>query len=106
MLYFCSEVRTMRLFRRKITFDQAVRFNYELDCNEKLKTALKNLSLSQSEMGKKKYLSELLRLFREEGLDLSLKELDMLLLLRQKTGQLLEENRYDINIQPGMRVRL
>ena len=96
----------MRLFRRKITFDLAVRLNYELDCNEKLNTALKNLSLSQSGMGKKKYLSELLRLFREEGLDLSLKELDMLLLLRQKTGQLLEENRYDINIQPGMRIRL
>ena len=88
----------MRLFRRKITFDQAARFNYELDCNEKLKTALKNLSLSKSEMGKKKYLSELLRLFREEGLDLSLKELDMLLLLRQKTGQLLEENRHDTTV--------
>ena len=46
-------------------------------------------------MGKKKYLSELLRLFREAGLDLSLKELDMLLLLRQKTGQLLEEEKRD-----------
>lgn len=83
----------MRLFWKRITFDHAARFNYELDCNEKLKTALKNLSLSQSGMGKKKYLSELLRLFREEGLDLSLKELDMLLLLRQKTDQLLNENR-------------
>lgn len=95
LLYFCPEVRTMRLFRRKITFDQAARFNYELDSNEKLKTALLNLSLSKSEMGKKKYLSELLRLFREAGLDLSLKELDMLLLLRQKTGQLLEEEKRD-----------
>ncbi len=84
------------LFRKKITFDQAARFNYELDRNEKLKTALKNLSLSQSGMGKKKYLTELLRLFREEGLDLSLKELDMLLLLRQKTDQLLDENRDDV----------
>lgn len=89
----------MRLFRRKITFDQTARFNYELDSNEKLKTALKNLSLSKSKMGKKKYLSELLRLFREAGLDLSLKELDMLLLLRQKTGQLLEENRDDTNTE-------
>lgn len=85
----------MRLFRRKITFDQTARFNNELDSNEKLKTALLNLSLSKSGMGKKKYLSELLRLFREAGLDLSLKELDMLLLLRQKTGQLLDENRDD-----------
>lgn len=83
------------LFRKKIKFEQAARFTYELDRNEKLKTALKNLSLSQSGIGKEKYLSELLRLFREEGLDLSLKELDMLLLLRQKTDQLLNENRDD-----------
>ena len=77
------------LFRKKITFQQAARFNYELDRNEKLNTALKNLSLSQSGLGKKEYLSELLRLFRQEGLELSLKELDMLLLLRQKTDQIL-----------------
>ena len=85
----------MRLFRKKIKFGKAARFNYELDRNERLKIALKNLSLSQSEIGKKKYISELLRLFRKEGLVLSLKELDMLLLLRQKTSQLLEENRDD-----------
>lgn len=77
------------LSRKKITFDKATRFNYELDSNERLRTALKDLSLAQSEISKKKYLSELLRLFRQEGLDLSLKELDMLLLLRQKTDQLL-----------------
>ena len=77
------------LFRKKITFKQPARFTYELDRNEKLKTALKNLSLSQSGLGKKEYLSELLRLFRQEGLELSLKELDMLLLLRQKTDQIL-----------------
>lgn len=35
----------------------------------------------------------ILRLFRQEGPDLSLKELNMLLLLRQKTDQLLDENR-------------
>lgn len=76
-------------FRKKITFDKAARFNYELDSNEKLKTALKNLSLKRSGMSKKKYLSELLLLFNREGFDLSLKELDMLLLLRQKTDQIL-----------------
>lgn len=81
------------LLRKKITFERAARFNYELNRNEKLKMALKNLSLSQSGMGKKKYLAELLRLFRQEGLDLSLKEPDMLLLLRQKTDQLLDESR-------------
>ena len=69
---FLPGVRAMRLFRKRIIFDQAGKFNYELDRNEKLKTALKNLSLSQSVMGKEKYLSELLRLFREERLDLSI----------------------------------
>lgn len=77
------------LFRKKITFEQAARFNYELNRNEKLKTALKNLSLRQNKMSKQKYLTEMLDLFREEGLELSLKELDMLLLLRQKTDQIL-----------------
>ena len=77
------------LFRKKITFEQAARFNYELDRNDKLKTALKNLSLRQNKMSKQKYLSEMLELFHKEGLQLSLKELDMLLLLRQKTDQIL-----------------
>jgi len=77
------------LFRKKITFEQAARFNYELDRNEKLKTAPKNLSLRQNKMSKQKYLSEMLELFHKEGLQLSLKELDMLLLLRQKTDQIL-----------------
>lgn len=77
--------------KKKITFDKAAKFNYEMDTNEKLKTALKNLSLRRSEMSKKSYLTELLALFNEEGFDLSLKELDMLLLLRKKTDQMLLE---------------
>ncbi len=77
--------------KKRLTFGKAARFNYELDTNEKLKTALKNLSLRRSEMSKKSYLTELLALFGEEGFDLSLKELDMLLLLRKKTDQLLLE---------------
>ncbi len=77
--------------KKKVTFDKAAKFNYELDTNENLKTALKNLSLRRSEMSKNEYLIELLSLFNEEGFDLSLKELDMLLLLRKKTDQLLLE---------------
>ena len=42
-------------------------------------------------MNKMNYLTELLALFNAEGFDLSLKELDMLLLLRQKTDQMLLE---------------
>lgn len=77
--------------KKKVIFDKAAKFNYELDTNENLKTALKNLSLRRSEMSKNEYLIELLSLFNEEGFDLSLKELDMLLLLRKKTDQLLLE---------------
>lgn len=76
--------------RKKLTFEKAAKFNYELDTNEKLKTALKNLSLRRGEMSRKSYLTELLALFNEEGFDLSLKELDMLL-LRKKTDQMLLE---------------
>ena len=79
--------------RRRLTFDRAAKFNYELDTNEKLKTALKNLSLRRGDMSKGSYLTELLTLFNQEGFDLSLKELDMLLLLRKKTDQLLLEQR-------------
>ena len=42
-------------------------------------------------MSKRCYLTELLALFNEEVFDLSLKELDMLLLLRKKTDQMLLE---------------
>lgn len=78
--------------KKRVTFDKAAKFNYELDTNEALKVTLLKLSLSHNKMKKEEYLSELLRLFREEGVDLSLKELDMLLLLRCKTNQLLLEN--------------
>lgn len=78
--------------KKRVTFDKAAKFNYELDTNEALKGTLLKLSLSRNKMKKEEYLSELLRLFREEGVDLTLKELDMLLLLRCKTNQLLLEN--------------
>ena len=77
--------------RKKLTFDKTAKFNYELDTNESLKTALKNLSLQRGEMSRRRYLTELLALFNAEGFDLTLKELDMLLLLRKKTDQMLLE---------------
>lgn len=75
--------------RKKINFKQVAKFNYELDSNEELKTELKNLSLKSGTMSKNKYLSEMLFLFNKAGFNLSLKELDMLLLFRQKTDQFL-----------------
>ena len=77
--------------REKLNFAKTARFNYELDTNEELKTALKNLSLRRGEMSRGNYLTEMLALFNREGFDLSLKELDMLLLLRKKTDQILLE---------------
>ena len=75
--------------RKKLTFEKAAKFNYELDSNEKLRIDLKNLALNSRNMSKSKYLSEMLLLFNNAGFDISIKELDMLLLLRQKTDQLL-----------------
>ena len=77
-----------------MTFNKVAKFNYELDTNENLKEELKNLALCRNEMNKTEYLSKILSLFSEEGLELTLKELDMLLLLRNKTDQmLLEKNK-------------
>ena len=69
-----------------------LKFNYELDTNQKLKAELKNLALCKNDMNKLEYLSRMLYLFSQEGLDITLKELDMLLLLRIKTDQILSEN--------------
>ncbi len=80
---------------KKVTFNTVARFNYELDTNAALKEKLKNLALSRNDMSKARYLSEMLSLFSKEGLDITLKELDMLLLLRNKTDQLLLEQTVD-----------
>lgn len=77
--------------KKKVKFDTVAKFNYELDTNEKLKEELKTIALCRSDMSKTEYLSRMLSLFGEEGLSLSLKELDMLLLLRKKTDQMLLE---------------
>ncbi len=81
--------------KRKVTFDKVAKFNYELDTNEKLKEELKNLALCRNDMTKTAYLSRLLSLFSKEGIDITLKELDMLLLLRNKTDQILLEQLND-----------
>lgn len=82
--------------KKKVTFDKVAKFNYELDTNEKLKEELKNLALCRNDITGTEYLSRMLSLFGKEGLDITLKELDMLLLLRNKTDQLLLER----NVQP------
>lgn len=77
--------------KKKVKFDKVAKFNYELDTNEKLKEQLKNLALCRNDINKTEYLSRMLSLFSEEGISITLKELDMLLLLRNKTDQILLE---------------
>lgn len=80
--------------KKKITFDKVAKFNYELDTNEQLKNELKDLALCRNDITRTEYLSRILLLFSKEGLELTLKEFDMLLLLRSKTDQaLLERNK-------------
>ena len=87
-----SEVIILLFGKRKVKFNKVLKFNYELDTNQKLKAELKNLALCKNDMNKLEYLSRMLYLFSQEGLDITLKELDMLLLLRSKTDQILSEN--------------
>ena len=80
--------------KKKVTFDKVAKFNYELDTNKNLREEIKNLTLCRNDLTKAEYLSKILSLFGNEGLDLTLKEFDMLLLLRTKTDQvLLEQNK-------------
>ncbi len=78
--------------RKKVTFDKVAKFNYELDTNKDLKEELKKLALCRNDMMRTEYLSRILTLFGKEGLDITLKEFDMLLLLRTKTDQVLLED--------------
>lgn len=84
-------MKSLLFKRKKVTFDKVAKFNYELDTNERLKEELKKLALCKNDISRTEYLSQVLSLFSQEGLDLTLKEFDMLLLLRTKTDQVLLE---------------
>lgn len=90
--------------KKKVTFDKVARFNYELDTNEKLKEELKKLVLCRNDMTKTEYLSRMLSLFGNEGLDITLKEFDMLLLLRTKTDQILLEKTSSVSLYKNIRL--
>ncbi len=80
--------------KKKVTFNKIAKFNYELDTNEQLKNELKNLALCRNDMTRTEYMSKILSIFKKEGINITLKEFDMLLLLRAKTDQmLLEQNK-------------
>ena len=80
--------------KKKVTFNKVAKFNYELDTNEQLKNELKNLALCRNDMTRTEYMSKILSIFKKEGINITLKEFDMLLLLRAKTDQmLLDQNK-------------
>ena len=80
--------------KKKVTFNKVAKFNYELDTNEQLKNELKNFALCRNDMTRTEYMSKILSIFKKEGINITLKEFDMLLLLRAKTDQmLLDQNK-------------
>lgn len=79
----------MKKEKRSIGFSDSAIFNYELDTNEELKKGLAALSEQIPYISEEEYRERMLALFRQSGLELSGKELEMLLLLRMKTDQIL-----------------
>lgn len=69
------------------------KFNWEADTNEELRQKLNELAKQYPTLREGEYREKLLSLFRERGLDLNAEQLDMLLLLRQKTDQMLLERK-------------
>ena len=97
-------MKTLFFKKKKVTFDKVARFNYELDTNEKLKEELKKLALCRNDMTKTEYLSRMLSLFGNEGLDITLKEFDMLLLQRTTTDQILLEKTSSVSLYKNIRL--
>ena len=58
-----------------------------------LRRKLNELAKQYPTLRESEYREKLLLLFRERGLDLNAEQLDMLLLLRQKTDQMLLERK-------------
>ena len=79
--------------KKKLSFAETVKFNWEADTNEELRQKLNELAKQYPTLRESEYREKLLLLFRERGLDLNAEQLDMLLLLRQKTDQMLLERK-------------
>ncbi len=77
--------------KKKISFDDAAKFNWEADTNAVLRQKLNELAKQYTKISEREYRQKLLTLFQENGLDIDARQLDMLLLLRQKTDQMILE---------------
>lgn len=81
--------------KKKLSFAEAARFNWEADTNAELRQKLSELAKQYPTLRESEYREKLLQLFRAQGLDLDAEQLDMLLLLRQKTDQMLLDRKAD-----------
>lgn len=81
--------------KKKLSFAEAARFNWEADTNAELRQKLSELAKQYPTLRESEYREKLLQLFRAQGLDLDAEQLDMLLLLRQKTDQMLLDRKTD-----------
>ena len=77
--------------KKKLTFAETAKFNWEADTNAELRQKLNELAKQYPTLQESEYRRRLLELFRQRGLDINAEQLDMLLLLRQKTDQMLLE---------------
>ena len=81
--------------KKTLSFDDAAKFNWELDTNAELRQKLDELAKQYSSLSEKEYRRKLLLLFRKNGLIIDSDLLEMLLILRHKTDQMLL--RQDLN---------
>lgn len=82
----------MKWFHRKkpaLHFEDAARFNWALDTDEELQAGIFRLTERFPALTEAEYADEMLALFRRAGLDLSCKDLHMLLALRQESDRML-----------------
>ena len=81
--------------KKKLSFAETAKFNWEADTNVVLRQKLNELARQYPTLREREYRERLLQLFREQGLDINAEQLEMLLLLRQKTDQMLLEREPD-----------
>ena len=64
--------------KKKLSFAETAKFNWEADTNEELRQKLNELAKQYPTLREGEYREKLLSLFRERGLDLNAEQLDML----------------------------